>query len=80
MCTAMSSAVGGEVGALSYFLNQRWVNPQNVTIKERVCCPDIELLSVGFRAFYVPREFPYTVFVNCCLYSTDAIKLFNSDC
>jgi len=35
--------------------NQRWVNPHNVTIKERICCPDIELLSVGFRAFYAPR-------------------------
>jgi len=37
------------------FFNQRWVNPRNVTIKERICCPDIELLSVGFRAFYAPR-------------------------
>ena len=31
--------------------------------KERVCCGDIELLSVGFRAFYAPREFPYTVII-----------------
>ena len=43
--------------------NQRWVNPRNVTVKERICCPDIELLSVGFRAFYAPREFPYTVVI-----------------
>jgi len=34
-----------------------------VTVKERICCPDIELLSVGFRAFYAPREFPYTVVI-----------------
>ena len=34
-----------------------------MTVKERVCCPDIELLSVGFRAFYVPREMPYTVLI-----------------
>ena len=35
-----------------------------MTIKERVCCPDIELLSVGFRAFYAPRKFPYTVVID----------------
>ena len=34
-----------------------------MTVKERICCPDIELLSVGFRAFYAPREFPYTVII-----------------
>jgi len=46
---------------LILFFNQRWVSPRNVTVKERVCCPDIELLSGGSRAFYAPREFPYTV-------------------
>ena len=45
-------AVSGKAGVLSCF-NQRWVNPHNVTVKERICCPDIELL-------YAPREFPYT--------------------
>jgi len=34
-----------------------------VIVKERVCCLDIEMLSVGFRAFYAPREFPYTVVI-----------------
>jgi len=50
-------AVSGKAGV------QRWVNPRNVTVKERIYCPDIELLSVGFHAFYAPREFPYTVFI-----------------
>ena len=50
-------------GDVILFFNQRWVNPRNVTVKERICCPDIELLSVCFRAFYAPREFPYTVVI-----------------
>ena len=50
-------------GFIVLFFNQRWVNPRNVTIVEMVCCPDIKLLSVGFRAFYAPREFPCTVII-----------------
>ena len=50
-------------GGIILIFNQRWVNPRSVTVKERICCPDIELLSVGFRAFYAPRELPYTVVV-----------------
>ena len=46
-------------GDIIRFFKKRWVNPRNVTVKERVCCPDIELLAVGFRASYAPREFPY---------------------
>lgn len=38
-------------GGIILFFNQKWANPRNVTVKERVCCPDIELLSVGFRAY-----------------------------
>ena len=50
-------------GGIILFFNQRWVNPRNVTVKERICCPDTELLSVCFHAFYAPREFPYTVVI-----------------
>ena len=50
-------------GVIILFFNQRWVNPRNVTVKEGICCADIELLSVGFHAFYAPREFPYTVVI-----------------
>ena len=50
-------------GGIILFFNQRRVNPRNVTVKESIWCPDIELLSVGFRSFYAPREFPYTVVI-----------------
>ena len=48
------------------FFNQRWVNHRNVTVKERICCPDIELLSVGFCAQRVPIHSRHR-----CLHSTE---------
>ena len=41
-------------------VNSGWCN--NVTIKESLCCEDIELLSVALHPFYLPREFNW-VFV-----------------
>jgi len=37
-------------------VNERWCNPGHVTVKERFCSPDIELLAVGLRPFDLPRE------------------------
>ncbi len=37
-------------------INRRWCT--NITVRERICSPDIELLSVSPRPFYLPREFP----------------------
>ena len=37
------------------FINNRWCG--NFTIKEQHCSEDIELLTVGLRPFYLPREF-----------------------
>ena len=53
-------------GGIILFFNQRRVNPCNVTVKERVCCPDIELLSVGFRTFRVSIYSRHR-----CLHSTE---------
>ena len=36
-------------------VKSRWCT--NVTIKESLCCGDIELLSVALHPFYLPREF-----------------------
>ena len=30
-------------------------------VKERLCTPDIELLAVGMRPYYLPREFTSTI-------------------
>ena len=38
------------------YINRRWCN--NFTVCEQLCLPDIELLSVSLRPFYLLREFP----------------------
>lgn len=43
-------------GGVCLHINQRWCN--NFTVLEQLCLPDIELLSVSVRLFYLPREFP----------------------
>ncbi|KAK0133217.1 hypothetical protein N1851_031280 [Merluccius polli] len=40
---------------LSY-VNKSWSN--TVVVRESLCSPHIELLSVSVRPFYLPREFP----------------------
>ena len=51
--TALSGKTRG--GGLALLLNERWCN--NITIKEKLCTKDIELLSITTRPFYLPREF-----------------------
>lgn len=46
-------------GGLALFVNQRWCSPAHIIVKEKMCCPDIELLAVGMRPYYVPREFSH---------------------
>ena len=48
-------------GGLALFVNQRWCNPSHITLKVKMCCPDIELLAVGMRPYYVPREFSHII-------------------
>ena len=40
----------GEVIAL--YVSERWCNPGYVYVKERLCTPDIELLTVGMQPYY----------------------------
>ena len=44
-------------GGLAVLVNNRWCNPGHVSVKERVCNADIELVAVGLRPFYLQREF-----------------------
>jgi len=43
-------------GGVCLYINRRWCT--NVTVRERICHSDIELLSVSLRPYYLPREFP----------------------
>ncbi|MBN3314597.1 BT2A1 protein, partial [Atractosteus spatula] len=50
-------------GGLAVLVNNRWCNPGHTHVKERVCNPDIELVAVGLRPYYLPREFTCAIFV-----------------
>uniref|UniRef100_A0A3B1JXG3 Reverse transcriptase domain-containing protein n=1 Tax=Astyanax mexicanus TaxID=7994 RepID=A0A3B1JXG3_ASTMX len=53
-------------GGLAILINNRWCNPGHVTVKETICCRDVELLAVSLRPYYVPREFSHAIVV--CVY------------
>lgn len=53
-------------GGLAIYINNRWCNPGHVTVKETVCCKDVELLVVSLRPFYVLRDFSYVIII--CTY------------
>ncbi len=53
--TTTGKATGGGV---CLYVNERWCNIKSVIVRERLCTPDIELLSVSLRPPYLPREFP----------------------
>lgn len=52
-----------KVGGLALFVNNRRCSPGHVTVKTVICCRDSELLTVGLRPYYVPREFSHIVAV-----------------
>ena len=43
-------------GGVCLYVNKRYCT--SVTVRENICTPDMELLSVSLRPFYLPREFP----------------------
>ena len=57
-----SRVFGRTGGGIALYVNERWCDPGHVTVKERFCSPDIELLAVGLRPFDLPREL-YSVVV-----------------
>lgn len=43
-------------GGVCMYINNLWCN--NFTVIEQFCAEDVEVLCVGLRPFYLPREFP----------------------
>ncbi|KAK0131578.1 hypothetical protein N1851_033754 [Merluccius polli] len=48
-------------GGLALLVNIRWYHPSHITVKERICTPNIELLAVSLHPYYLPREFTCAV-------------------
>lgn len=43
-------------GGLALYVNNRWCSPSHVKVRMAVCTKHIELLAVGLRPYYLPRE------------------------
>ncbi|XP_078791709.1 uncharacterized protein LOC110013806 isoform X2 [Oryzias latipes] len=50
-------------GGLAVFVNDRWCNPNHITVKEQHCSKDIELVAVSVGPYYLPREFSHVLVV-----------------
>lgn len=51
-----TAASGKKTGSgLCIYINNSWCT--NTTAIERLCCPDVELMLLKCRPFYLPREF-----------------------
>jgi len=48
-------------GGVCLFVNNRWC--KNVTIKDKICTPKLELLVVSCRPYFLPREIPCVIFI-----------------
>lgn len=48
-------------GGMILLVNNKWCHPGHIMVKDKICSQDIELLEVGLRPFYVPREFSHIV-------------------
>ena len=44
-------------GGVCAYVNERWCNASNISVKAHHCSQDIELLCIGIRPHYLPREF-----------------------
>jgi len=49
-------------GGVCIYVNNRWAHANNTTLVNNICTPDIEVLTVNIRPFYLPREFTNVVF------------------
>ncbi|GAA6215221.1 A disintegrin and metalloproteinase with thrombospondin motifs 17 isoform X1 [Lates japonicus] len=56
-------------GGVCLYINDRWCN--NIKAHHKASTPDLELLTVSLRPYYLPREFPAVV-VSCVYIPPDA--------
>ena len=45
-------------GGVCLYVNERYCHPNNVYHTGSICNPDVEILTVTLRPYYLPREFP----------------------
>ena len=62
---------GKSKGGLAMNVNARWC--ENICVKESRCLPDIELMTISLRPYYLPREFNI-IFITIMYIPPDAKK------
>ena len=50
-------------GGVAVYVNGRWCKKSGVTVREKVCTTDVELLALSFRPTYLPREIGQLTYV-----------------
>lgn len=68
-----SSKKRGEGTAV--LVSNRWSNPGHITVKERSCSPDIELLAISLCSYYLPREFTCVIVITTYIPLSDASEV-----
>ncbi|KAJ8022009.1 hypothetical protein HOLleu_39375 [Holothuria leucospilota] len=56
-------------GGLCVYINEKWCHPNNEVLKDHSCSPNLEVLTVSMRPYYLPGEFSHVVF--CAVYIPD---------
>lgn len=56
-------------GGVCLYINNRWCN--NIKVHHRMCSPDLEMLTMSLRPFYILQEFP-TIMVSCAYVAPSA--------
>ena len=52
---------GKQTGGVCAYINDKWAHNNNIHIKKTLCTPDIELLAVSIRPYYLPREISHVI-------------------
>ena len=50
-------------GGVCVYVNKSWCNNNNIHVTHESCTPDLEILPLSLRPYYIPREFP-KIFLN----------------
>ncbi|KAK7483337.1 hypothetical protein BaRGS_00025397 [Batillaria attramentaria] len=48
-------------GGVGLFVSNKWCHPNNVSVKQVLCSPTVEFLTVSCRPYYLPREFSHVL-------------------
>ena len=66
-------------GGVCLYVNNRYCHPNNVYTTGHICTPDVEILTVTLRPYYLPREFPKVtvniVYVPCSAHDETAAEI-----